>query len=407
MAYDIAKRRNSSAGSRQGELDVDTGSVREESPPSPQPRRGAPEADATNGASATGACRIYRRILHIDMDAFFAAVEVLRRPELEGDPVIVGGRGNPSRRGVVSTASYEARRFGVHSAMPLRTAYQRCPHGVFLPVDMPLYVAWSRRIKTILREFSPVVEDTSIDEAFLDLTGITDSPEAIARSLKKRIWEQTGLACSAGVAPNKLLAKIASDLEKPDGLVILGPQDLQTRIMPLAVRKLWGVGPKTGQKLNAVGIRTIGDLAAVPQTRLIDWFGGSQGRYLARAAHGIDERPLVTQRQQKSISRETTFEHDVSQPERLAATLEELVRSVTDKLSRHQLETRHVTVKLRYADFETRSHGTTLDDPTDRTPAIRDAALRCLQRFELRRSVRLIGVRAGELRVRPAHQQNS
>jgi DNA polymerase-4 len=332
------------------------------------------------------------------MDAFFAAVEGLRSPELRGKPVIVGGRGDPSRRGVVSTASYEARRYGVHSAMPLRTACAHCPQGVFLPVDMPLYVAWSRRVKAILREFSPVVEETSIDEAFLDLTGLDGDAVATAHALKRAIRERTGLSCSVGVAPNKLLAKIASDLEKPDGLVVLKREDLKTRIMPLAVRKLWGVGPRTEEKLRAVGVRTIGDLAAMPAALLIERFGESQGRYLARASHGIDERPLVTQRRRKSVSRETTFEHDVSEAGQLAATLGRLSRSVAGKLADDGLETRQITVKLRYADFETRSHGTTLTGYTRSAAVIGDAAQSCLQRFDLHRHIRLIGIRAGELR---------
>jgi len=397
MARDRSKHPKSRTRSRQGELDVDPDSVRDPFAPWPEQDREAPPANSISGDMTTVAPRSSRRILHIDMDAFFAAVEELRRPELRGKPVIVGGRGDPSRRGVVSTASYEARRYGVHSAMPLRTARARCPQGVFLPVDMPLYVAWSRRVKSILREFSPVVEETSIDEAFLDLTGLGDAV-ATAHALKRAIRERTGLSCSVGVAPNKLLAKIASDLEKPDGLAILKREDLKTRIMPLAVRKLWGVGPRTEEKLRAVGVRTIGDLAAMPAALLIERFGESQGGYLARASHGIDERPLVTQRRRKSVSRETTFEHDVSQAGQLAATLERLSRSVAGKLTDDGLETRQITVKLRYANFETRSHGTTLAAYTRSAAVIRDAAQSCLQRFDLHRHIRLIGIRAGELR---------
>ncbi len=208
-----------------------------------------------------------RRILHIDMDAFFAAVEQQRRPELSGKPVVIGGQGDPSRRGVVSTANYEARKFGVHSGMPLRTAYKLCPQAVYLPVDYEAYSRISAVIKEVLREVSPIMEDVGIDEAYLEVTDSDDSDEAIARRIKEGIREKTGLTCSVGIAPNKLLAKIASDMQKPDGVTILRENDIESRFWPLAVRKLYGVGPKTEASLKEMGIETIGQLAATAPRR--------------------------------------------------------------------------------------------------------------------------------------------
>ena len=206
-----------------------------------------------------------RRILHVDMDAFFAAVEQQRRPELRGKPLVIGGNGDPMKRGVVSTASYEARRFGIHSAMPLRAAWRLCPQAVFLPVDYREYARISEVIKSVLREASTVMEDVGIDEAFLDISAIDRPLQLIAREIKERIRETTGLTCSIGIAPNKLLAKIASDMEKPDGITIITAEDVATRIWPLPVRKLRGVGPKTEEHLKGMGVETVGDLAAPPE----------------------------------------------------------------------------------------------------------------------------------------------
>src|SRR3990170_2253311 len=199
-----------------------------------------------------------RRILHIDMDAFFASVEQKRHPELTGKPIVVGGSGDPTKRGVVSTASYEARKFGIHSAMPLRTAYKLCPDAIFLPVDYEEYSKVSEKIKTILAEFTPIIEDVGIDEAFLDITQIDKPPDETAKEIKRRIRDETDLSCSIGIAPNKLLAKIASDMQKPDGLTIITEADIVTKIWPLPVRKLWGVGPKTEAFLKSKDIETIG-----------------------------------------------------------------------------------------------------------------------------------------------------
>ncbi|NUO08899.1 MAG: DNA polymerase IV [Candidatus Brocadia sp.] len=249
-----------------------------------------------------------RQILHIDMDAFFAAVEQKRHPELTGKPLVIGGNGDPTKRGVVSTASYEARKFGIHSAMPLRTAYQRCPHAVFLPVDYEEYSRVSQEIKGILRESSPIMEDVGIDEAFLDISRTDKPAEEIAQEIKRKIRQETGLTCSIGIAPNKLLAKIASDMQKPDGLTIITGADIEGRIWPLTVKKLPGIGPKTEAYLNAMGINTIGELASLSLDELIERLGESHGRYLYEASRGIDESPLITHWEPKSASKEITFE---------------------------------------------------------------------------------------------------
>jgi DNA polymerase-4 len=219
------------------------------------------------------------------MDAFFSSVEQKRHPELIGKPVVIGGGGDPTKRGVVSTASYEARKFGIHSAMPLRTAYNLCPNALFLPVDYEEYSRVSKKFKAILSEFTQTVEDVGIDEAFLDISSIDKSSEEIAKEIKRRIKEETDLNCSIGIAPNKLLAKIASDLDKPDGLTIITEEDVERRIWPLPARKLRGVGPKTETYLKEkMGIKTIGELASLSLERLVEEFGQSYGSYLYEAS---------------------------------------------------------------------------------------------------------------------------
>lgn len=338
-----------------------------------------------------------RRILHIDMDAFFAAVELRRHPELRGKPVVIGGSGDPTQRGVVSTASYEARRFGIHSAMPLRTAYRLCPEAVFLPVDFETYERESARIKGILREITPQMEDVGIDEAFLDISELPEASETIARTIQARILERTRLTCSIGIAPNKLLAKIASDLEKPNGLTVLQESDLETRIWPLAVRKLPGVGPKTEARLHEMGIETIGALARTPLQRLIDRFGPSHGRYLHRAAWGEDDEPIVTHWEPKSASREVTFANDVTRRRDLVDTLRSLTREVVERLRSEGYRCSTVTVKIRFSDFETHTRERTLSEPTDRRETIEAAVLACFAHLIVPRPVRLLGVRLGEL----------
>lgn len=338
-----------------------------------------------------------RRILHIDMDAFFSSVEQKRHPELVGKPVVVGGGGDPTKRGVVSTASYEARKFGIHSAMPLRTAYRLCPEAVFLPVDYEEYSRVSGEIKAVLREFSSNIEDVGIDEAFLDISSIDKSSEKIAVEIKKRIKDEMDLTCSIGIAPNKLLAKMASDMQKPDGLTVISGEDIRSRIWPLSVRKLWGVGPKTEAYLKEMGIRTIGDLASLSLDRLIEEFGESYGNYLHEASRGIDESPLITHWEPKSISRETTFQRDVDNWQIIAKTLAELTREVVASMKEESYQGRTVAVKIRFNDFKTYTRAKTLSGHTDSEEQIRKAAFECLGRLELRKKVRLIGIRVSNL----------
>jgi DNA polymerase-4 len=338
-----------------------------------------------------------RRILHIDMDAFFSSVEQKRHPELVGKPVAVGGGGDPTKRGVVSTASYEARKFGIHSAMPLRTAYRLCPDAVFLPVDYEEYSRVSEKIKEILREFSPIVEDVGIDEAFLDISSVDTSSEGIAEEIKERIKDATYLTCSIGIAPNKLLAKMASDMQKPNGLTIITEDDIERLIWPLPVRKLWGVGPKTEAYLKEMSIKTIGELASLSLERLIEEFGQSYGRYLYEASRGIDESSLVTHWEPKSISRETTFQKDVDDWQVIAKTLAELTKDVVTSMKEEGYLGRTVTVKVRFSDFKTYTRAKTLAESSDSLEEIRRAAFDCLKRVELKKKVRLIGMRIGNL----------
>ena len=338
-----------------------------------------------------------RRILHIDMDAFFTSVEQKRLPELIGKPVIVGGSGDPLRRGVVSTASYEARKFGIHSAMPLRTAYKLCPHAIFLPVDYEEYSRVSEKIKGILREFTPIIEDVGIDEAFLDISHIGRPSEEIAEEIKKRITDETGLTCSIGIAPNKLLAKLASDMQKPDGLTIIKEDEIESRIWQLPVRKLWGVGPKTELHLKGMGIKTIGELASLSLERLTDEFGESHGNYLYNASRGIDESPLITHWEPKSISRETTFQKDTDNWQVTAKSIAELTKDIVDNMRHSDYKGRTVTVKIRFSDFETHTRAKTLSEPTDSLEVIRKAAFECLKRLELKKKVRLTGIRVSGL----------
>ena len=332
------------------------------------------------------------------MDAFFAAVEQRRNPALIGKPLVIGGSGDPTQRGVVSTASYEARKFGIHSAMPLRTAYKLCPHAVFLPVDYEEYSKMSERIKKILREYCPIMEDVGIDEAFLDVSQIDKSAEEIVKEIKAKILEETGLTCSFGIAPNKLLAKIASDMQKPEGLTIITDLDIENRIWPLPVRKLWGVGPKTEAALKGMGIETIGGLAAVPLDKLIERFGESYGRYLYDASKGMDESPLVTHWEPKSTSREITFQTDTGNWQEIARTLAELTREVANDMKQAGYKGKTVTVKLRFSDFETHTRAKTLKNLTSSVDKIRAAAFDCLRRFELKKQVRLVGVKVGGLK---------
>ncbi|MEK6651960.1 MAG: DNA polymerase IV [Nitrospirota bacterium] len=334
-----------------------------------------------------------RRILHIDMDAFFAAVEQKRHPELIGKPVVIGGSGDPTQRGVVSTASYEARKFGIHSALPLRTAYKLCPEAVFLPVDYEEYSRVSGEVKNILREFSPVMEDVGIDEAFLDISESAESSEEISKKIKEKIKAELDITCSIGIAPNKLLAKIASDLKKPDGLTIINEGDVEKIIWPLVVRKLWGVGPKTEAYLKSININTIGELTVMPLEKLTEHFGPSYGNYLHGASKGIDESPLVTHWEPKSSSRETTFQRDTNDWQTIAKVLAGLTKEVAEDIKRSGYLCRTVTIKIRFDDFKTYTRAKTMTEFTDSNEVIRKAAFEALSRIKLEKKVRLIGVR--------------
>jgi len=270
-------------------------------------------------------------ILHVGMDAFYASVEQRDRPALRGRPVIVGGLAG---RGVVSAASYEARKFGVHSALPMAAARRLCPQGVFLPVRMQHYAQISRQLREIFFAFTPLVEPLSLDEAFLDVHGSTallGSAPTIARLLKARIQAETGLIASVGVAPNKFLAKLASDLGKPDGFVVVAADAVRAFLAPLPVGRIWGVGKKAEQRLHALGVRTIGQLVALPEKVLVGHFGAS-GRHIGQLAHGQDERAVVPDREAKSISTETTFAQDSGDPEVLRACLLDLVDHLASRL---------------------------------------------------------------------------
>ncbi len=339
-----------------------------------------------------------RTILHVDMDAFFAAVEQLRRPELRGKPVVVGGNGNPHERGVVSTASYEARAFGIHSAMPLRVAYRKCPQAIFLPVDFKAYGAASRRIMTILREYTGLVESFSLDEAFLDISARPEVPIAVAQSIRQRIKTEMGLTASIGIGPNKLLAKIASGLQKPDAITEIRDGTAQEVLRDRPVTILWGIGPKTAARLEqTLGVRSVGDLQQVPPTRLVELLGPHHGASLARLCRGEDESPVITHWEVKSVSRETTYQRDTRAREALVKTITELAVDVTGSLHDERCRGRTITLKIRYHDFQTHTRAITLPEPTDENETIRQTAVALLDRFTLNRPVRLVGVRVSTL----------
>jgi DNA polymerase-4 len=339
-------------------------------------------------------------ILHVDLDAFFAAVEQRDRPELRGKPVIIGG-GGPDDRGVVSTASYEARVFGVRSAMPLRTAGRLCPQGVFLPVDGAKYQAESRRVITILRRFTSRLEQVSIDEAFLDVAGseaLFGPPEEIARRIKAMINAETGLTVSVGVATTKLVAKIGSDLRKPDGLVVVPPGEEAAFLAPLPVSRLWGVGPATTAALAELGVRTIGDLAALPPSTLTRRFG-THGASLHERALGIDDDPVHEPDAAKSVGHEHTFDEDTSDPEVIERTLLGLADGVAWRLRGMGRQAGTVVVKVRDSGFRTVTRQAPLPEPTDLTEPIFRTAL-ALARPEVRgKRIRLLGVTAMHLDV--------
>ena len=369
-----------------------------------------------------------RYIAHLDMDAFYASVELLRYPQLRGQPVVVGGRrrmaqGEPelgsfatlrgyTGRGVITTSTYEARALGVFSGMGLMKAAKLAPDALLLPADFDSYRKYSRMFKDAVRAIAPQVEDRGIDEIYIDLTGpVADSAaegapdpwaraRAIATDIQRSVREVTGLSCSVGITPNKLLSKIASELNKPAGVSVIRPDDIRSVVWPLAVRKINGIGPKANKKLEQLGIHTIGDLAQKDAIWLIEHFGRSYGAWMHEAAHGRDERPVVTWSEPKSISRETTFENDlhpVRDKEQLTKIFTDLCVRVAGDLERKGYAGKTISLKIRYDNFHTVTRDLTIEVPTQDAKVIRRAAGECLKRVPLDRRIRLLGVRVGAL----------
>ena len=373
-----------------------------------------------------------RRIAHLDMDAFYASVELLRYPQLQGLPVVIGGARRAedetlrqiqahtalarialdafprlqgyTGRGVVTTATYAARQFGVGSALGLMKAAKLCPQAILLPVDFAEYRKYSRAFKSIIVDIAPLMEDRGVDEVYIDFTGVPggqrEGGRVLARLIQKTIFEQTGLTCSVGVAPNKLLAKMASEFNKPRGIAVVFEEDLQVKIWPLACRKINGIGPKTDEKLQGLGIQTIGELAQQEVNWLIDHFGQKTGAWLFDAAHGRDQRPLVLESEPVSISRETTFERDlhaVRDKVELGAIFTRLCQQVAADLAAKGYVGRTIGIKLRYDDFKCVTRDQTLDDYTADFSVIRQTAGLCLKRVPLAQRLRLLGVRVATL----------
>jgi DNA polymerase-4 len=341
-------------------------------------------------------------ILHVDMDAFFAAVEQHDNPTLRGKPVLVGGR--PQSRGVVAAASYEARAFGVHSAMPTATAQRLCPHAVLLPVRIQRYAQVTYQLREIFLSFTPLVELVSLDEAYLDVRACPGPAVEVARLLKQRVREETGLTASVGVAANKFLAKLAGDLGKPDGLLVIEPGQERALLDPLPVARLWGVGPRTEARLHELGLKTVGQVAALPERVLADHLG-EPGRSIWRLAHGRDDRPVEPEAEARSISTETTFPRDVSSRAVLRACLLHLVEQLGQRLRRLRASARTIELKVRTAEFRTHSRSLTLPEPTDVTAVLWQTARGLLERLpEDWLPLRLLGVGASGL-VRDAPVQ--
>jgi DNA polymerase-4 len=337
------------------------------------------------------------------MDAFFASVEVGDHPELAGKPVIVGGL--PGSRGVVSTASYEARRFGVRSAMSVREAQRLCPHGVFLPVRMSRYAEVSRQIMAILRSAAGMtgsVEPVSVDEAYLDPGG--QDPVVTARAVKEQIKRETGLTASVGVAPNKLLAKVASDYGKPDGFTVIRPEDVDAILLPLPVRSLPGVGPKMAQELAALGISTVGQIRRADRG-LLEVSLGRRAEELLRLARGEDSRPVAPPAENKSLGAESTFSEDVGDLETLRRQLDDFAAELADRMSKDRVRARTVTIKVRFADFQTITRSETLPHSLAGADELASAAERILRRVERRDRVRLIGLQVSGLVAGPEPEQ--
>jgi DNA polymerase-4 len=332
-------------------------------------------------------------IAHLDMDAFYVGVELQRRPELRGKPVVVAGSGP---RAVVTTASYEARQFGVYSATPAARARVACPQAIFIPPDFDAYRARSREVMDVVRAHVARVEVVGLDEAYLDLAQF-ERPRAAARQVKAAVTDATGLGCSIGIGPNKLVAKVASDAEKPDGFVVLTAEEARERFAGERPGLLPGIGPKTAERLERQGIDTLGALAATPDERLGDWFGGRLGPALGRLARFEDDRGIETVRVAKSESRETTFDYDLRGLEALEPQLRRLTEDLCDTLERQERRGRTIGIKVRYDDFSTVTRARSLSAPVNDLDAVWRVALELLRRLEPPRPVRLIGVRVAGL----------
>jgi len=352
---------------------------------------------------------LIRTILHVDMDAFFAAVEQRDHPEYRGKPVVVGSDPRQGRgRGIVATCSYEARTFGIHSAQPISRAWKLCPHAVYVRPDMQKYARVSRSLMDILARFTDLLEQISVDEAFLDVSGsrrLFGSGPEMARKIKQSIRDELQLTASVGVASNKFVAKVASDLQKPDGLVIVEPGTEKTFLAPLPVGRLWGVGPKTESYLKGLGLDRIGLLADLPEDNCVARMG-SVGRHLIHLARGEDDRPVIPEEGIQSIGHEITFERDTADPEELKQTLLGLTEKVARRLRMSGASARTVAIKFRESDFTTRSRRTTLERPCDTTEFLYPVALRLM--MPLVRdgvAVRLIGISAGSLQTKEGREQ--
>ena len=394
-----------------------------------------PDTAANNPAAPARPEGKLRRIAHLDMDAFFASVELLRYPQLKGLPVVIGGGrrkadelllqvpdGTGARepcfipvaefpllkdyvgRGVITTATYAARQFGVGSAMGMMKAARLCPQAIVLPVDFDEVRRFSRLFKRTITDIAPVMQDRGVDEVYIDFTdvpgGQREGGRVLARLIQKSIFDATGLTCSIGVAPNRLLAKMASEFNKPNGISIVYAQDLQARIWPLNVRKINGIGPKAGEKLAALGVHTIGELAAQDPQWLVAHFGKSTGAWMHRVAWGQDDSPVVTESEPVSMSRETTFERDlhaVHDKAELSRIFTDLCQRVAEDLQRKGYGGRTIGIKLRYDDFRSVTRDQTIAEPTHDAATIRRVAGLCLKRVPLEQRLRLLGVRVGGL----------